>query len=349
MNEINSNNKTLHELALIVDGQVIGDGDIKVSTIAAIDSTDKGGITYIKDKAYLDSLRNTQADAVILTREHTDECPVPCLVVKDPYVAYAKVAQALHPQEAVIGGRHPSAVIDDSARIPDSCWIGPAAVIEADVVFSEGVYVGPGCLVRRGAQIGDNTRLMAMVHVGRNVRIGRNGIFHSGVVIGADGFGFANENGVWVKIPQIGSVIIGDDVEMGSHTCVDCGAINDTLVGNGVKTDNYVQIAHNAIVGDHTIMVARSGISGSTELGKGCMIAGGAGIAGHLKIVEGTVISAMSMVTHSINKPGMYSSGVSVQDVGQWRRNHARLHQLDKTIKELKAEIRSLKKAHKEE
>jgi UDP-3-O-[3-hydroxymyristoyl] glucosamine N-acyltransferase len=349
MTEHNAQSKTLATLARIIDGEVIGDSDIAVANITSIDAKGRGGITFFKDKAYLNDLRSTQADAVILTRDYVDECPVSCIVVDDPYVAYAKVAQALHPQEEVIGGQHATAVVDETATIPASCWIGPNAIVEADVVLAEGVYIGPGSIVRKGARIGHNTRLMAMVHVGRDARIGNDGIVHPGVVIGGDGFGFANENGRWVKIPQIGSVIIGDDVEMGGHTCVDCGAINDTIVGNGVKTDNYVQIGHNAIVGDHTIMVAKSGVSGSTELGEGCTIAGGVGIAGHIKIAAGTVITAMSMVTHTIKEPGLYSSGVSVQDAGQWRRNHARLHQLDKTIKELKAEIRSLKKEAKGE
>ena len=349
MTNHDAQHKTLAVLAEIIGGEVVGDSAIAVANITSVDAKESGGITFFKDKAYLEDLRSTRADAVILTGDYVDECPVPCIVVDDPYVAYAKVAQALHPQEEVIGGQHATAVVDGTATIPASCWIGPQAVVEADVVLDEGVYIGPGSIVRRGARIGENTRLMAMVHVGRDVRIGKNGIFHPGVVIGGDGFGFANENGRWVKIPQVGSVIIGDDVELGGHTCVDCGAINDTIVGNGVKTDNYVQIGHNAIVGDHTIMVAKSGVSGSTEIGEGCTIAGGVGIAGHITLAPGTVITAKSMVTHTIKEPGVYSSGISVQEAGQWRRNHARVHQLDKTIKELKAEIRSLKKEAKGE
>jgi UDP-3-O-[3-hydroxymyristoyl] glucosamine N-acyltransferase len=331
------------QLAEQIGASLIGDAGVQVDHISSMDAAESGAVTYLKDKAYLDYLSGTKASVVILTEAFADQCPVTALVVEDPYVAYARAAQLLHPQPVVQGGHHSAAVIDPSATIAESAYISPGAVIEADVVIGERAYIGPNCVVRTGARIGDDTRLMAMVHVGTNCVIGERGIFHPGVVIGGDGFGFANENGVWIKIPQIGAVVIGDDVEVGANSCIDCGAINNTIVGNGVKIDNFIQIGHNAEIGDHSIMVTRSGVSGSTVLGKHCTLAGGVGVAGHIHLAEGTVVTAMSMVTHSIDKAGVYSSGVSVQDAGTWRRNHARLHNLDKTIKELRAEIKALK------
>ena len=334
---------TAGQLAEQIGASLVGDAEVRVEHISSMDAAESGSLTYLKDKAYLEYLSDTRASVVILTEAFADQCPVTALVVEDPYVAYARAAQLLHPQPEVQGGHHAAAVIDASASIAESAYIGPGAVIEADVTIGERVYIGPNSVVRMGAYIGDDTRLMALVHVGKNCVIGERSIFHAGVVIGADGFGFANDKGVWVKIPQIGAVIIGDDVEVGANSCIDCGAINNTIVGNGVKIDNFIQIGHNAEVGDHSIMVTRSGISGSTVVGKHCTLAGGVGVAGHIHLAEGTVITAMSMVTHSIDKAGVYSSGVSVQDAGAWRRNHARLHNLDKTIKELRAEIKALK------
>jgi len=334
---------SIQEIADHIQAEVIGDATQLIDHTAAMDNADLGSITYLKDKAYLQYLSETQASAVILKKDLAQQCPVTALVVDDPYVAYARVSQLFYPQPPVVPGIHESADISPEAQIADSAQVDAKAVIEAGVTIGENCMIGPGCILRAGCRIGDDTRLMGNVCIGLECEIGKRGLLHPGVVIGADGFGFANDKGQWVKIPQIGKVLIGDDVEIGANSCIDCGAVHDTKIGNGVKIDNLVQIGHNVVIGDHSIVVATAAIGGSSTIGSYCAIAGGTGLAGHLELCDGVTVTGMSMVSHSIHSPGVYSSGISVQETRQWRRNHARLHKLDKTIKELKDEIKSLK------
>jgi len=333
----------VQDIADHIQAEVIGDGALEITHTAAMDDANPGSITYLKDKAYHQYLSKTRASAVILQKDLVEQCPVTALVVEDPYVAYARVSQLFYPQSPIIPGVHNSAVISAEARISDTAQIEALTVIEAGVTIGDHCFIGPGCILRAGSRIGNGTRLMANVSIGPECVIGQRGLLHPGVVIGADGFGFANDHGQWVKIPQIGKVLIGDDVEVGANSCIDCGAVHDTKIGHGVKIDNLVQIGHNVAIGDHSIVVATAAIGGSSTIGKHCAIAGGTGLAGHLELCDGVTVTGMSMVSHSIHSPGVYSSGISVQETRQWRRNHARLHKLDKTIKELKDEIRSLK------
>jgi len=335
---------SLREIADHIGAELRGDDSVMIDSVASMDAASPGSITYIKERSYLDYLVDTQAAAVILKAEFADLCSVPVLIVKDPYLAYARVARLFHPLRPVQPGIHISAQVGDDAEVAESAQVDALAVIEAGVRVGDHCYIGPGCVLRRGAQIGDGTRLMANVCIGEDCVIGKRTLVHPGTVIGADGFGFANDEGIWVKIPQTGRVVIGDDVEIGANTCIDCGAVHDTVIGDGVKIDNLVQIGHNVTIGDHSIIVSTAGIAGSSHIGKYCAIAGGVGLAGHLELCDGVTVTGMSMVTHSITEPGVYSSGISVQDAKQWRRNHARLHQLDKTIKELRDELRSIKK-----
>jgi len=344
---MSTNNPIRLSLQVIADhigAELRGDGTVMIDSVTSMDAATAGSITYIKDRSYLEYLAGTQASAVILKEEFADQCSVPAVIVPDPYVGYARVAQLFHPLRPIQPGIHTSAQVSPDAHIAESVQVDALAVIEAGVGVGDDCYIGPGCVLRSGAQLGKGTRLMANVCMGEDCVIGERGLVHPGTVIGADGFGFANDAGVWVKIPQIGKVVIGDDVEIGANTCIDCGAVHDTVIGNGVKIDNLVQIGHNVVIGDHSIIVSNAGLAGSSRVGKHCAIAGGAGLAGHLELCDGVTVTGMSMVTHSITEPGMYSSGISAQDAKQWRRNHARLHQLDKTIKELRDELRSIKK-----
>jgi UDP-3-O-[3-hydroxymyristoyl] glucosamine N-acyltransferase len=334
---------SIKEIAERIQAEVIGDENLEITHTAAMDDAGPGSITYLKDKSYQQYLPDTQATAVLLKQELSEQCPVTALVVDDPYVAYARVSQLFYPLPEVTPGIHESAVISAEAQVSKTAQVGPRTVIEAGVIIGAHCYIGPGCILQAGSRLGDGTRLMANVSIGTGCVLGQRGLIHPGVVIGADGFGFANDQGQWVKIPQIGKVVIGDDVEIGANTCIDCGAVHDTKIGNGVKIDNLVQIGHNVVIGDHSIIVATAAIGGSSTIGSHCAIAGGTGLAGHLELCDGVTVTGMSMVSHSIHSPGVYSSGISVQETRQWRRNHARLHKLDKIIKELKDELRSLK------
>lgn len=334
---------SLQEIAEHIGAELRGDGSLMIDAVTSLDAATPGSITYLKNRAYLEYLADTQATAVILKAEFADQCAVPVLITKDPYVAYARVAQLFHPPSELEPGIHASAQVSPDAHVSDSAQVDALAVIEAEVRIGDNCYIGPGCVLKRGAKIGDDTRLVASINVGESCEIGKRGLVHQGTVIGADGFGFANDGGNWIKIPQIGRVRIGDDVEIGANTCIDRGAVHDTVIGNGVKIDNLVQIGHNVVIGDHSIIVSNAGLAGSSLVGKHCAIAGGAGLAGHLELCDGVTVTGMSMVTHSITEPGVYSSGISAQEAKQWRRNHARLQQLDKTIKELRDELQSIK------
>ncbi|HXI78688.1 MAG TPA: UDP-3-O-(3-hydroxymyristoyl)glucosamine N-acyltransferase, partial [Steroidobacteraceae bacterium] len=244
--------------------------------------------------------------------------------------AYARIADLLHPQAPAAAGIHASAVVAAGTRIPASATVGPLVVIEDDVEVGERVFVGPGCVVQRGARIGADSHLMTRVNLYPGVRIGQRCILHAGVVVGADGFGFAPNSGTWVKVPQVGSVLIGDDVEIGANTTIDRGAIDDTVVEDGVKLDNQIQVGHNVSIGAHSAIAGCVGISGSTSIGRRCMIGGGVGIAGHLSIGDDVVVTGVSLVTTSLKAGGSYSSGMPAVETRKWRRMVAQLRRLDR-------------------
>ena len=263
-----------------------------------------------------------------------DACPVAALVDPNPYAAYARVAGLLYPRPTGPGRVHPTAVIDPGATVPASATVGPLSVIESGVRLGERVEVGPGCIVQSGVAIGDDTLLVARVTIRPRVRIGARCILHPGSVIGADGFGFALEQRRWLKVPQVGGVRLGDDVDIGANTTVDCGAIEDTVIGDGVKLDNQIQVGHNVTIGEHTIIASCTGISGSTVIGRRCMIGGLVGFAGHITIADDVAITGMAMVTASLTEPGSYSSGFPAQPSRDWWRTVARLKRLSGLPKE---------------
>ncbi len=325
----------LRELARRLGAELHGDGDCLIDSVATLHSARSGAISFLANPHYRRQLAETAASAVILSREALADCPVPALVADNPYAAYARAAALLNPAPPWQGGVHPSAVVDPVSHVHESAWIGPQSVVEAEAVVGENVYVGPGCIVGAGAVLGESTRLTARVTICHGVKIGRRVLIHPGAVIGSDGFGLAKDEGRWLKVPQLGSVRVGDDVEIGANTTVDRGALDDTVLEEGVKLDNLIQVAHNVFIGAHTAVAGCVGISGSARIGRHCMIAGGVGIVGHLQITDNVVITGMSMVTKSITEPGVYSSGLAAQPGDQFNRNYARFRRLDDIARRL--------------
>ncbi|EXJ15024.1 UDP-3-O-(3-hydroxymyristoyl)glucosamine N-acyltransferase [Imhoffiella purpurea] len=326
----------LTELAARVGASLRGDGDVLVSRVAQLNQAAEGTLSFLGDAKYRARLAETRASAVILSEADADQCPVPVLVSKNPYLTFAEAARILHPPAPVVGGVHPSAAVDPSARIDPTAWVGPLTVVEADAVIGAGVFVGPSCVIGQGVRIGEDSRLVARVTLCAGTQVGRRALLHPGAVIGREGFGFARDGERWVRIPQIGRAVLGDDVEIGANTCVDRGAIGDTVLGDGVKLDNHIQIGHNVEIGDNTAMAANTGISGSTRIGRNCTIAGAVGMAGHLEIADNVHFTGMAMVTKSFLEPGVYSSGIPAMPSGAWRRNVARFRQLDELARRLK-------------
>jgi UDP-3-O-[3-hydroxymyristoyl] glucosamine N-acyltransferase len=325
----------LGQLAVRFGCTLKGDADIEVSSIAPLASAQPGSITFLANPKLRQHLEATRASAVILDAKSVEYCPVAALIAQNPHATFARVATELYPEPAAEPGIHASAVVGSGARIDPSASIGPQCVIEAGVEIGPRVVIGPACVVMAGASIGADSRLVARVTVCRGVSLGQRCIVHPGAVIGGDGFGYAPERGTWLKVPQIGGVVIGDDVEIGSNTTIDRGALEDTVIEEGVKLDNQIQIAHNVRIGAHTAVAACVGISGSTTIGKRCMIGGQVGIAGHLTVCDDVVLTGQSMVAGDIRKPGYYSSALAVEESGAFRKNAARFYQLDKLAREV--------------
>ncbi len=320
---------TLGEIAARYGLELAGDPGQSVTGVAALATATSGTVTFCTGAKYRRQLSATQATAVVLPREMVAECPVAALISMRPYASYARIAAGLYPPAAVVPGVAPGAQIAASARIPASAWIGPNAVIGADVAIGERCSIGPNCVIERGARLGDDCRLQAGVTIGHGVAVGARCVFKPGAVVGSDGFGFAPDVDGFVKVPQLGGVQLGNDVEIGANTTVDRGTIDDTVVGDGVKLDNQVQVGHNCRIGAHTVIAGCVGISGSTIIGSRCMIGGAVGISGHLEIGDDVIVTGYSMVSHSLPGPGTYSSGLPAIPAAQWRRAVARLHRLD--------------------
>ncbi len=326
---------TLAELASRCGGEVRGDGGVRVDGVATLQNGRPGAIAFLANPHYKRHLAGTQASAVILSAADAADCRVAALVTKNPYLLYAKVAALLAPQSAPKGGVHPAAVVEAGARVAADAWIGPGAVVEAGAEVGARAFIGPNCVLMRDARVGEDSRLSASVTLCHGVSVGKRALLHPGSVIGADGFGIAPGPAGWVKVPQLGSVRIGDDVEIGACTTVDRGALEDTVIEDGVKLDNQIQVAHNVRIGAHTAIAGCTAIAGSTVIGKRCMIAGGVGIAGHLEICDGVTVTAMTLVTHSITEPGVYSGSMPMDTQQQWRKNSVRFRQLDALARRL--------------
>ncbi len=332
---------SLGELAERFGCVVQGDPATRLTHVAALQDADPQAIAFVANPRYLPLLASTRAGAVILSAQNADKSPIPALIARNPYATYARIASVLHPLPAAKPGVHPSAVIKRGVRLEAGVSVGPGCVIEAGASLGLNVMLGPHCVVMRNARIAANTRLSARVTVCMDVSIGERCVLHPGVVVGSDGFGNAPDNGAWVKIPQLGSVQIGNDVEIGANTTIDRGTLKNTVIEDGVRLDNLIQVAHNVRIGAHTAIAALVGIAGSTTIGKHCVIAGKVGIADQLEICDGVTVLAMTAVGASIQKPGVYSGAIGMDEVARFRRSAARFRQLDDMAKE----IRQLKKS----
>lgn len=334
---------TLAQLAKLVNAELKGNGESEIDSVATLLNAGPGQISFLTNRKYKGQLQETRASAVILQADFASDCPVDALIVPNPHAAYARIAQILYPVSDEATGIHPSAQVSPDSRIADSVSIGANAVIESGAVIDGQAYIGANTYIGKHARIGKASRILANVTICENVSIGDRVLIHPGAVIGADGFGQAYDGGVWIKVPQVGGVRIGNDVEIGANTTVDCGAIEDTVIEEGVKLDNQIQIAHNVRIGAHTVIAAATAIAGSTTIGQHCMIAGAVAIAGHLTIADNVTITGMTMVSKSIPEAGSHSSGISSEDTAIWHRLHARIKQLDDMAKRLQHIEKKLK------
>jgi UDP-3-O-[3-hydroxymyristoyl] glucosamine N-acyltransferase len=323
---------TLNEIARLLDGELIGPGDIPITGLSPLGSAVEGDISFLTRAIYRDELGSTKASAVILGSDNKDATSLPRIVCKDPYLAYARLATAIAPPRAVGKGVHPLAHVHPSATLGPEVSIGPFSVIGAKAILGARVIVESGCAIGEGVNIGEDSDIKANVSVYPGCRVGARALLHSGAVIGADGFGMAREGEGWRKIPQLGGVWIGDDVEIGANTTVDRGALEDTIIEDGVKLDNQIQIAHNVRIGAHSAFAGCVGIAGSTKIGRRCTIGGGSVVLGHLHICDDTHIMAASVVTKSIQVPGEYAGLYPLQERATWARNAVLLKNLEKIV-----------------
>ena len=346
MDSGNPTSFTLPEIAAWLDGEVISDSGALISQVASLMHAKASEIAFVSDAKYLPLLTKTSAGAILIASEYASTTNLPRIVVNNPYAAFAKVSAIFNPPAKITPGIASTASIAKDASISESACIDANAVISKGAVIGDNVIIGANCHVGEGVTIGAASTLHANVSIYHGCEIGNNCIIHSGAVIGADGFGYAGEAGVWVKIPQIGRVIIGDDVEIGANTTIDRGALDDTILEKGVKIDNLVQVAHNCRIGAHTVIAGCVGIAGSARIGKHCKIGGAAMILGHLEIADQVTISPGSMITRSISTMGTYTALMPFQEHEQWLKTAARVGQLEtlaQHVKALEQEILKLK------
>ncbi|MEG1467908.1 MAG: UDP-3-O-(3-hydroxymyristoyl)glucosamine N-acyltransferase [Hafnia sp.] len=327
----------LADLAQQLNAELHGDGDIVITGVASMHSAKSQQITFLSNSRYREQLAACNASAVVLTEADLPFCTSAALVVRNPYLTYALMAQIMDTTPAPAKDIAPSAVIDATAQLGNNVSVGANAVIEEGVVLGDNVIIGAGCFVGKFTKIGSGTRLWANVSVYHQIEIGDKCLIQSGTVIGADGFGYANDRGNWIKIPQLGTVRIGDRVEIGACTTIDRGALDDTIIGNGVIIDNQCQIAHNVMIGDNTAVAGGVIMAGSLKIGRYCQIGGASVINGHMEICDKAVVTGMGMVMRPITEPGIYSSGIPLQPNKAWRKTAALVMNIDEINKRLKA------------
>ena len=332
---------TLQEIADHLGAQVHGNAAKKIDGVASLASATTTMLGFIMTPKYLAQLADSKVGAVIIAAEHVAQCPVDALVVKNPHLAYAHAAKLFVKENTIPIGIHKSVIIGDNCSVPKTVRIAPGVVLGNNVQLGEQVIIGANSVLGDDCKIGANTELKANVTIGDAVSIGHHCLFQSGAVIGCDGFGNVKDGAQWVSIPQLGSVRIGNHVEIGANSTVDRGALDDTIIADGVRIDNLVQIAHNVYLGENTAIAAQSGVAGSAVVGKNCLVSGNVTINGHVTICDNVVFTGRAMATNSIDEPGVYSSGTGIFKNLEWRKIVARLRHLDKlarTVSKLEKE-----------
>ena len=326
---MNTSIHTAQQLADQFGLQVHGDPSVAIHGVATLSHAGPGQLTFLANPRYRPQLAESQASLVVLRAEDAEAAPGSALIARDPYTSFAKIAALFEAVPVREPGIHPSAVIDPSATVAASAHIGPFVSIGARSVIGEGCIIGSNSVIGDDCEVGAGSELIARVTLVTRVRLGKRVRIHPGAVLGADGFGLAMDAGRWIKVPQLGGVRIGDDCEIGANTCVDRGALEDTVLEEDVRLDNLVQIAHNVHIGAHSAIAGSTGIAGSAKIGRYCLLGGAVGVVGHLEICDRVVVTGRSVVRNSITEPGEYSSGTPLTDNRTWRKNAARFKQLD--------------------
>ena len=327
---------TLGEIASLLNLELVGDKDCIIHSLAPLKNSSTGQLSFLSNPSYVNQLESCAASAVIVEAKYVDVCKTNILISNSPYVSFAEATGLFDESVNIEPGVHPSAIIDSSVKLPNSVHVAPQAVVEAGVSIGENCVIGPGAYIGKNTTLGNDCYLHGNVSIYHQISIGNNVIIHSNTVVGADGFGFAFDGEKFVKIRQLGSVQIGNDIEIGSCTTIDRGALENTVISDGVKIDNQVQIGHNTFIGEHSVICGCTGISGSVTIGKYCVMGGASGTVGHISIVDHVKVSAMSLVSESITEAGSYSSGTWHMKTAQWKRSNIRFQQLDSITKRLK-------------
>ena len=326
---------SLAQLATLSGATLLGDAACVITSLASLDTAKAGQLSFLDNPRYQHQLETSQASAVVLAAEYRALFSGNALVTDSPRSCFATLAALFVYQPSEPPGIHPTAILGEGCQIAETASIAAYCVLGAHVRIGSDVVIGAGCSIGDYSQLGNDCYFFPNVTVYHHVKLGERVLVHSGAVLGSDGFGMVKEEGRWQKMPQLGGVRIENDVEIGANTTIDRGALEDTVIETGVKLDNHIQIAHNVIVGEHTAIAACVGVAGSTRIGKHCQIGGGSGIADHLDIADGVMMTGMTMVTKSIRKPGIYSSGTGFQENHLWHKNVARFKQLDTLIRRL--------------
>lgn len=327
---------TLGFLADRLGAQLRGDGDYEVGSVSTLATAQPHQLSFLANSKYRSHLASCHAGVVILSPQDADAWSGHALIVRNPYLAYARAAALLHPQTTPVAGVDPNAYVASNVQLGDGVSIAAGAVVAERVQIGAGSIIGAGSVIAAGVVMGEHCWIGPNVTILHECVLGHHVMVESGTVIGSEGFGWARDGDAWVKVPQLGRVVIGNHVAIGANCCLDRGAIEDTLIADGVKLDNHIQISHNVSIGENTAMAGASGVAGSTKVGKRCTIAGMVGVAGHLEIGDDVHITAMTLVSHSLTAPGVYSGNLPVEENAQWRRNIARFRQIDAMAKRLK-------------